>query len=329
MVGYQIFSQLKDVYGPDMAETISGTINNRVFFSVGDHATAERCAKMLGREDIEERNQGMSLGANETRDGVTIQERRTERDIVTPSQIMDLPERTAFLRFGYDAPRAKVEFPYVSYKSQAPKFIPVGTSSTEGAARRRKLATARAKAAKLAPEEPRHKEETFLGEYQKWVASLVKCDDRFMKDYDEKLAQIDCTTLRDHFLKQRLTGVPLDEVVDLQPTHPPSDPVERKKYFDQIDYRQRCLNAFWARLDGDAKPHEEPDECGENEISDSLSEDETVDPETGEVKAKPPAPEEQFSEEAGTARNVERTADAINTRRFDQDSLIRAEGLVD
>ncbi len=256
----------------------------------------------------------MSLGANETRDGVTIQERRTERDIVTSSQIMDLPERTAFLRFGYDAPRAKVEFPYVSYKSQAPKFIPVGTSSTEGAARRRKLATARAKAAKLAPEEPRHREETFLGEYQKWVATLVKCDDPFMKDYDEKLAQIDCAPLRDHFLKQRLTGVPLDEVVDLQPTYPPSDPVERKKYFDQIDYRQRCLNAFWARLNGDAKPHEERDEGEENEIADSTSADETIDPETGEVteKVASDAPPELETDPASKQTSSQDSADDAN-----------------
>ncbi len=283
VVGYQIFSQLKDVYGPDMAETISGTINNRVFFSVGDHATAERCAKMLGREDIEERSQGMSLGANETRDGVTIQERRTERDIVTPSQIMDLPERTAFLRFGYDAPRAKVEFPYVSYKLQAPKFIPVGTSSTEGATRRRKLAATRAKAAKMAPDEPRHREETFLGEYEKWVASLVKCDDHFMSDYDEQLSKLDIDARKDHFLIKRLTGVPVDEIVDLSPTYPPADAGEREKYFDRIWYEQQCLNAFWARINGDVKPTDEGEECAENEISDSISADRTIDPETGEV----------------------------------------------
>ena len=226
----------------------------------------------------------------------------------------------------------------MSYKSQAPKFIPVGTSSTEGAERRRKLAAARAKAAKLAPEEPRHREESFLGEYPKWVATLVKCDDPFMKDYDEKLAQIDCAPLRDHFLGQRLSGVPLEEVIDLQPTYPPSDPVERKKYFDQIDYRQRCLNAFWARINGGARPNKDHGVSEQNETLDSSLLCETVDHETAKVKDEHPAPVEQVpdedplrdepTEEAETAPKFDRAADAVEPKPFDQGSLVRSEGLI-
>ncbi|MEL7464770.1 MAG: type IV secretion system DNA-binding domain-containing protein [Pseudomonadota bacterium] len=112
VIGYQVFAKLRDVYGHDVAEAIAGTVNNSVVFDTPDQPTAKRCSDMLGMEDITEKSEGMSIGANETRDGVTYSHKRTERAIATASEIMDLPQLHAYLRYAYDTPRTKIVLKY-------------------------------------------------------------------------------------------------------------------------------------------------------------------------------------------------------------------------
>ncbi len=281
VVGYQVFSQLRDVYGPDMAETISGTVNNRLIFSVGDHATAERCAKSLGKEDIEEKNEGMSLGANETRDGVTIQERRVDRDIVSPSQIMDLAPLNAYLRFGYDAPRAKVEFDHVRYDVIAPKLVKLGTTPVgEEIPVKRQPKASDGQAELLPPEEPRKHEDMFVAEYREWLNDQVEPPTPYRSRESLTAEDLDTPELKSHFLKQRLTGVALADVRGLEPDYPPNNADARVKYFERLDYEQVCLNEFWRRREEERAQAEitPPEPAPE-----SIATVETVDPDTGEV----------------------------------------------
>ncbi len=124
VVGYQVFSQLEDLYGPKGAETISGNLNNRVVFNTPDAETAKRSSASLGEEDVIEQQGNISFGAHETRDGAGFVERRTQRPIVTPAEIQSLPQFVAFLRPAYDSPTAKVRFEPVKTTATAEKFIP-------------------------------------------------------------------------------------------------------------------------------------------------------------------------------------------------------------
>ncbi|WP_317387159.1 type IV secretion system DNA-binding domain-containing protein [Tritonibacter scottomollicae] len=123
VVGYQVFSQLEDIYGDKAAETISGVLNNRVVFNTPDYNTAQRSSRSLGEEDVIEQQENITLGANDTRDGVGIVGRRTQRAIVTPAEIQSLPQFVAYFRPAYDAPTAKVRFEPVPTKATAEKFI--------------------------------------------------------------------------------------------------------------------------------------------------------------------------------------------------------------
>ncbi len=124
VVGYQVFSQLEAIYGDKAAETISGVLNNRVVFNTPDYNTAQRSSRSLGEEDVIEMNENLTLGAHDTRDGVGIVGRRTQRAIVTPTEIQSLPQFAAYFRPAYDAPTARVRFEPVPTDSSAPKFIP-------------------------------------------------------------------------------------------------------------------------------------------------------------------------------------------------------------
>lgn len=124
VVGYQVFSQLEDIYGEKSAETISGVLNNRIVFNTPDYNTAQRSSRSLGEEDVVEMNENLTLGAHDTRDGVGIMGRRTQRPIVTPAEIQSLPQFVAYLRPAYDAPTAKVSFKPVPTSPKAAKFVP-------------------------------------------------------------------------------------------------------------------------------------------------------------------------------------------------------------
>ena len=138
VIGYQVFAKLRDVYGDRVAEAISGTVNNSVIFDTPDYATAKRCSENLGMEDITEKAEGMSIGANETRDGVTFQHKRIERPIATPSEIMDLPQLAAYLRYAYDTPRAKIELKWVKREQKEPPFKAPTKEAVEAEEKRRK-----------------------------------------------------------------------------------------------------------------------------------------------------------------------------------------------
>ena len=72
VLGVQVASALRDLYGRNGAETISGLCGTRVVFAAPDRDTAQWSADSLGRSEIEEVAEGVSYGADPYRDGVTL-----------------------------------------------------------------------------------------------------------------------------------------------------------------------------------------------------------------------------------------------------------------
>ena len=71
VLGVQVASALRDLYGRNGAETISGLCGTRVVLAAPDRDTAQWSADSLGRSEIEEVSEGFSYGANTIRDGVS------------------------------------------------------------------------------------------------------------------------------------------------------------------------------------------------------------------------------------------------------------------
>jgi type IV conjugative transfer system coupling protein TraD len=123
VLGYQVYSQLEDLYGDKAAQSISGTLNNRIVFNTPDARTARLFSDSLGLTDIIEHRETISFGADVTRDGNSLNAQRVERPIVTASEIQSLPQFRAYIRFGYDAPTALVQFPPISTPEIAPAIV--------------------------------------------------------------------------------------------------------------------------------------------------------------------------------------------------------------
>ena len=131
VLGVQVASALRDLYGRNGAETISGLCGTRVVFAAPDRDTAQWSADSLGRSEVEEFAEGVSYGADPYRDGVTLTPKREVQALALPSEIMRLPNLNGYLKLPGPYPVARIELQYVKRGKVAPRFV---ASRTQGPA---------------------------------------------------------------------------------------------------------------------------------------------------------------------------------------------------
>ena len=124
VLGVQVASALRDLYGRNGAETISGLCGTRVVLAAPDRDTAQWSADSLGRSEVEEVAEGYSYGANTIRDGVSLTPRRELRALALPSEIMRLPNLEGYLKFPGPLPVASIALKYVNRPPAAERFVP-------------------------------------------------------------------------------------------------------------------------------------------------------------------------------------------------------------
>ena len=124
VLGIQVVSALRDLYGRNGAETISGLCGTRVVLAAPDEDTARWSAGSLGRAEVEEVAEGFSYGANTIRDGVSLTPKRELRPLALASEIMQLPALHGYLRFPGPLPVARIALDYVKRAKAAERFVP-------------------------------------------------------------------------------------------------------------------------------------------------------------------------------------------------------------
>ena len=124
VLGVQVASALRDLYGRNGAETISGLCGTRVVLAAPDRDTAQWSADSLGRSEVEEIAEGYSYGANTIRDGVSLTPRRELRALALPSEIMRLENLEGYLKFPGPWPVASIRLRYVKRPAAAERFVP-------------------------------------------------------------------------------------------------------------------------------------------------------------------------------------------------------------
>ena len=123
VLGVQVASALRDLYGRNGAETISGLCGTRAVLAAPDRDTAQWSADSLGRSEIEEVAEGYSYGANTIRDGVSLTPRRELRALALPSEIMRLANLEGYLKFPGPFPVAAIRLKYVARPKTAERFV--------------------------------------------------------------------------------------------------------------------------------------------------------------------------------------------------------------
>ena len=124
VLGIQVISALRDLYGRNGAETVSGLCGTRVVLAAPDQETARWSAESLGRGEVTEYAEGLSYGASAMRDGVSLTQRREMRPLTLPSEIMRLENLDGYLKFPGPWPVARIRLDYVERPKAAESFVP-------------------------------------------------------------------------------------------------------------------------------------------------------------------------------------------------------------
>ena len=117
-------SALRDLYGRDGAETVSGLCGTRVVLAAHDRDTAEWSAESLGRAEIEEMAESVNYGIETPRDGVTLGARRALRPLVLPAEVARLDSLAGYLKFPGAWPVARIKLQYRKRPQVAERFVP-------------------------------------------------------------------------------------------------------------------------------------------------------------------------------------------------------------
>ena len=123
VLGVQVASALRDLYGRNGAETISGLCGTRVVLAAPDRDTAQWSADSLGRAEVEEIAEGVSYGANTIRDGVSLTPKRELRALALPSEIMRLANLEGYLKLPGPWPVAEIRLRYKRRAKAAERFV--------------------------------------------------------------------------------------------------------------------------------------------------------------------------------------------------------------
>lgn len=124
VISFQVMPQLQAIYGRDLALATTGLCQTLMVFKSSDPETASWGSESLGRTEVDEFKEGLSYGAHEMRDGINLNVQRHIKNLVMPTEVMNLKNLNAYIRFGQDYPISKIELKYKDRKAIAPKFVP-------------------------------------------------------------------------------------------------------------------------------------------------------------------------------------------------------------
>jgi len=123
VLGFQSYAQLERIYSPKGAEAMTGLCSTWLCYRANEAKTAEWASKAFGNAEQMEPSEGLSYGANEIRDGMTLNMQRQLRPLVLPTEMMKLPDLKGFVRLPGDVPVGRFTIKYKARQKVAPAFI--------------------------------------------------------------------------------------------------------------------------------------------------------------------------------------------------------------
>jgi type IV conjugative transfer system coupling protein TraD len=141
VTGIHAYAKLKEVYGENMAMTLSSLARTKLILGTADRETATWCSDFIGHTQVRDMEEGYTYGYNNARDAVSLTPRKNIEPLLLPDQLMNLPRLSGYLKFPDGFPAAPVKLIPVSRKKRAEPFIrragdngpPSGTSSGQSA----------------------------------------------------------------------------------------------------------------------------------------------------------------------------------------------------
>jgi type IV secretory pathway TraG/TraD family ATPase VirD4 len=121
-IGIQDKGQIDKIYSPEFSQSILNACGNSIIFRVSDPVTAKYLSDRIGKTEILQTEQALSMGVADNRDGVSLIRRSVEKDLVLPSEIMNMRDLDAYVKFA-NYSFTKVRFEYKRYPEKHESFI--------------------------------------------------------------------------------------------------------------------------------------------------------------------------------------------------------------
>jgi type IV conjugative transfer system coupling protein TraD len=125
VIAFHQVAQLRERYGKDGAEALTGACATWVCLRQNDPETAKWIAESFGQVEVSETHQGLTYGANEVRDGVSLSKVRKVRPLLLDSEISKLDNLEGYIRLPGRLPVAHFKQKWKPTPSVAPAFMPV------------------------------------------------------------------------------------------------------------------------------------------------------------------------------------------------------------
>lgn len=108
----QDLHQLRTIYGREATEALLSCFNTTVCFRTGSNESAVWAEHYFGCQEVLEMREGFSYGANDMRDGVTLNQERRKSSVIMSSEFSKLNDLEAYLKLPGNFPITKLKFKY-------------------------------------------------------------------------------------------------------------------------------------------------------------------------------------------------------------------------
>ncbi len=112
VIATQDVSQIDKLYGAHSTKTIINLCGTKLCFRQEDPDIARRMSRFFGEREFKEVQEGLSYGAHEMRDGVSLSTIEKTKPTVAPTKILELKDLEAFIKLPGGIPAAKTRFKY-------------------------------------------------------------------------------------------------------------------------------------------------------------------------------------------------------------------------
>jgi type IV conjugative transfer system coupling protein TraD len=122
LIGIQDLGQIEKIYGKEHRQSIVNACGSNVVFAVADNDTAKALSEKYGEFISIETYMTQSMGVQDNRDGLSINQQKQKEALILPSEITGLPDLNCYVQFpGY--PIAKSILKWKGFVDRNQPFI--------------------------------------------------------------------------------------------------------------------------------------------------------------------------------------------------------------
>ena len=110
VIGFQNIPQLEELYGSLITQSLVDLCGTKILFRCASFAMAQKLSHLVGTQEREEIQEGISYGANDMRDGLSLNIHTKEKLIIPPYNLTNIKDLISYVQLPQGYPITKIEW---------------------------------------------------------------------------------------------------------------------------------------------------------------------------------------------------------------------------